>query len=459
MKASNLVANAVEKTKRWLQSTEDNQADCLPLPRKLIVNGCLGIALGIAAVGGWAALAPLSGAVIAEGVVQTDGERKTVQHQEGGIVKEILVNDGDAVKAGQTLLVLDNVRPGAALAALEVQLDAEEAKIARLTAERDLKKAPVFPERLTDQRDDARVAELLRHERALFTARKRALFDQLSLLQMELGQTRQEIALSQQVVTTASRGHALSEQQLNTNEQLLKEGFVAETKVVDLRRAEAESLSRVHSGSAELVRANQKRTDIELKITSLKNDYSKAASDELKEATSKAFQLADQIRPAKDLSTRTQITAPVAGVIVGLNVHTVGAVIGPRESIVDIVPENTPLVIEVKIKPDHIREIALQSAADVRLTAYNSRITPILEGKVIYIAADTLVDKDTRQPFYTARIEVSPAALRKANSIAKKEVVLGPGLHAEVFIQTYARSALDYLLEPMKDGIRKSMRD
>ncbi|WP_322013477.1 HlyD family type I secretion periplasmic adaptor subunit [Paraburkholderia sp. J12] len=451
---------ATAKAVRWLGSSADAAVDDrLPLPRRLILGGTLGLAVWIVAIFAWAALAPLSGAVVAEGVVQSDGERKTVQHQEGGIVKAILVKDGDAVRAGQTLLVLDNLRPAAAVDALQIQLDAEDVKIARLMAERDLKDAPEFPERLTSRRDDPRVAELLQRELTLFTARRRALLDQVSMLQTELGQTRQEIALSQQMVGTADRAHTLAEQQLQTNEELQKEGFVAQTKVVDLRRSEADSLSRVQSASAELMRAKQKQTDIELKITSLKNDYSKAASDELKEATSKAFQLTDQIRPAKDVSARTQITAPVAGVVVGLNVHTVGAVIGPRDPILDIVPKNTALVIEAKIKPDDIREIALQSVADVRLTAYNSRVTPTLKGRVVYISADALTDKDTRKPYYTSRIEVSADALRQANRISRQTVALGPGLRAEIFIQTYARSALDYLLEPIKDGIRRSMRD
>jgi HlyD family type I secretion membrane fusion protein len=272
---------------------------------------------------------------------------------------------------------------------------------------------------------------------------------------------RQEIVIDAQLVQTAKRSYALSSDQLRTNEQLRSEGFVAETKVQDFRREEANSLTRVQSGAAELLRANQKRTELELKIAGLKNEYVKTASDEFKEAnaTSRAFQLADAIRPARDINARTQVVAPVAGVIVGSTVHTVGAVIGPRDTLMEVVPSGMPLIIEANIRPDDVRNIEVGGSAEVRLPAYNSRVTPLLKGTVVYIAPDALVDKDARKPIYVARIEVSVQTLASANRLAKKPMVLGPGLRAKVYMQTEARSAMDYMLDPIKDGIRKSMGD
>jgi len=185
----------------------------------------------------------------------------------------------------------------------------------------------------------------------------------------------------------------------------------------------------------------------------------KTADDELKEATNRAVQIGERLRPAHDLSARTRVSAPVAGVIVGLKVHTIGAVVGPREPIVDVVPDGAPLIVEANIRPDDVRGIALGSHADVRLTAYNSRTTPMLDGQVTYISADALTDSDKRAHFYVVRVEVSTQALAKANRLARETVVLGPGLRTEVYIRKHARSAFDYLLEPVRDGIRKSMRD
>ncbi|WP_232517901.1 HlyD family type I secretion periplasmic adaptor subunit [Burkholderia ambifaria] len=448
-----------EAVKRLWPDSVTPGTNTLPLPRRLIGVSVAGVAVGLGLMWGWAALAPLSGAVVAEGAVRTEGERKTVQHLEGGIVKEILIRDGDRVKAGQVLIVLDNVGPAAELSALQAQSDSEQARIARLSAERELKETLSFPATLESRRNDPRVAELLARESSLFIARRRAFVDQSTMLRTELAQTRQEIAISAQLIQTMNRSYDMARQQRRTNETLHQEGFVAETKVLDLQRTEADALSRVQSGSADLSRAKQRQTDLELRIAGLRHEYVKTADDELKEAATRAIQIGERLRPARDQSARTRVTAPVAGVIVGLKVHTIGAVIAPREPIVDVVPENAPLIVEANIRPDDVREIAPGSHADVRLTAYNSRTTPMLDGKVTYISADALIDSDKRTRFYVVRVEVPAHALAKANRLAKESVALGPGLRTEVYIRTHARSAFDYLLEPVRDGIRKSMRD
>ncbi|GAB2891629.1 HlyD family type I secretion periplasmic adaptor subunit [Paraburkholderia jirisanensis] len=459
MRPFNSLCRLREIVQRVWSDSATSDANTLPLPRRLIAVSIAGVVVGLGLLWGWAALAPLSGAIVAEGAVRTQGERKTVQHQEGGIVKDILVRDGDRVKAGQTLIVLDNVIPAAELSALQAQFDAEQAKIARLSAERELKDTLTFPAALVSQRGDPRIAELLERELSLFAARRRTFVDQSAMLRTELAETRQEIALSSQLVQTMSRSHEMASQQRRTNEALQQEGFVAETKVLDLQRAEADALSRVQSGAADLSRAKQRQTDLELRIAGLRNDYVKTADDELKEATNRAVQIGERLRPAHDLSARTRVSAPVAGVIVGLKVHTIGAVVGPREPIVDVVPDGAPLIVEANIRPDDVRGIALGSHADVRLTAYNSRTTPMLDGQVTYISADALTDSDKHAHFYVVRVEVSTQALEKANRLARETVVLGPGLRTEVYIRKHARSAFDYLLEPVRDGIRKSMRD
>ncbi|WP_175950507.1 HlyD family type I secretion periplasmic adaptor subunit [Burkholderia sp. BCC0405] len=448
-----------EAVKRLWPDSVTSGTNTLPLPRRLIGVSVAGVVVGLGLMWGWAVLAPLSGAVVAEGAVRTEGERKTVQHLEGGIVKEILIRDGDRVKAGQVLIVLDNVGPAAELSALQAQSDSEQARIARLSAERELKETLSFPATLESRRNDPRVAELLARESSLFIARRRAFVDQSAMLRTELAQTRQEIAISAQLIQTMSRSYDLARQQRRTNETLHQEGFVSETKVLDLQRTEADALSRVQSGSADLSRAKQRQTDLELRIAGLRHEYVKTADDELKEAATRAIQIGERLRPARDQSARTRVTAPVAGVIVGLKVHTIGAVVAPREPIVDVVPENAPLIVEANIRPDDVREIAPGSHADVRLTAYNSRTTPMLDGKVTYISADALIDSDKRTRFYVVRVEVPAQALAKANRLAKEPVALGPGLRTEVYIRTHARSAFDYLLEPVRDGIRKSMRD
>jgi membrane fusion protein, epimerase transport system len=433
--------------------------EVLPLPRRIIAAGCIALVAGTGALGVWAALAPLSGAVVAEGVVRDEGERKTVQHQEGGIVKAILVKDGDHVKAGQVLLTLDNVRPDAEVTALQSQLDDEQAKAARLEAERDMKDSITFPPQLAQRSSDARIAALLQRERTLFDAEHQALTGQLSLLQEQMAQTQQEIATETALVHTSEQSLGISKQELQVNEQLRAEGYVTETKMMELRRAAADYQSRQQSDTAGLIRARQSQIDLNLKITSLKNDFVKTADGQLKDTTARIQQITEQLRPAQDVEARTRIVAPVAGEVVGLRVHTVGGIIGPRDPILDLVPEGTPLVVEAKVKPDNVREIVPGGEADVRLTAYNPRTSPVLRGRVTYLSADSLMDRDGHQQFYLARIEIAQDVLVQANRIAREPIVLGPGLRAQVFIKTRSRTAFDYLFEPVWDGIQKSMRD
>lgn len=431
----------------------------LLLPRRAIASGCIALALGCGALAAWVALAPLSGAVVAEGVVRDDGERKTVMHQEGGIVKAILVKDGDHVKAGQVLLRLDNVRPDAEVGTLQSQLADQQAKAARLEAEREMKPSLTFPAQLTARDSEAAIAALLLREQTLFDSERQTMDDQLRLLQEQVAQTREEIATETALVRTSGESLDISKQELQVNEQLRSEGYVTETKMMELRRAAADYQSRQQSDSAELIRARQKQTDLDLKITALRNDYVKSADTQLKDTMAKIQQIADQLRPAQDVEARTRIVAPVDGEVVGLMVHTLGAAIGPREPLLDLVPSGTPLIVEAKVKPDNVREIVPGSKADVRLTAYNPRTSPVLEGTVAYLSADSLIDKETRQPFYLAHIEISPDVVAQANRLAKEPIVLGPGLRAEVFIRTRSRSAFDYLFDPVWDGIQKSTRN
>jgi HlyD family type I secretion membrane fusion protein len=431
----------------------------LQLPRRVILTACIGVAFGILLMFAWGVLAPLSGAVVAEGVVRVEGERKIVQHQEGGIVKAVLVRDGDRVKIGQPLVELDNVVPAAELSALEAQFDAERAKIARLAAERNFAETVTFPASLTERRSNPRIAELLQSESTLFVTRKRSLRDQTDTLNKELSHVRRELAVNSQMGQTMRRSLEIATQQRQTNETLQQEGFVSTARVLDLQRTETDALSRVQSSEAELDRARQREADLERRLAAARNDYVKATDDELKEANNRAVQLDERLKPARDLATRTTVSAPVAGIVVGLRVHTPGAVPGPREALLDIVPADAPLIVEANIRPDDVREIRPGSPADVRLTAYNPRTTPVLNGTVTYVSADALSDNQTRARFYVVRVEVPTREVERVNRLAREPVTLGPGMRAELYIRKHARSAFDYLLEPVLEGIRKSMRD
>jgi membrane fusion protein, epimerase transport system len=422
--------------------------------RRIRRAGFIIIAIFFVGFGLWAVLAPLAGAVIAPGVVKVDMNRKTVQHQEGGIVKEILVRDGQKVLAGQPLLILDDVRVDASLELLKQQYDAQSAKLARLTAENSLADKVDFPKELLARKQDEKVAEVLAREQSLFDARKRQLNDQVRLLQTQIVDGRKEGAALMAQVRAEEHAAALQKEELGYNQQLLEKGFVQKTRVMTLERALAEYQSRAAEHSAELARTNGRITDLELRIVSARNNYMQTAANELTEATQRLYDVEERLRPSLDAQQRQRILAPITGEVVDLHVHTEGAVIGPRDPLMDIVPLNTTLIIEAPIRVEDVAHVRIGSYVEVRLTAYKQRITPMVQGTVTYLSADRLVDKATGAPYYRTHVAVTPEALKEGGNL-----VLTAGMPAEIYITTEDRSAFDYWVAPLTDYLRRAWRE
>lgn len=423
-------------------------------PWPLIRAGILGSVLLVLAIGIWVWLAPLSGAVIGPGLVKVDMNRKTVQHQEGGIVGEILVRDGSKVEAGQTLLLLKDVRVDAGNEAVRTQLDAELAKAARLSAEQSDAGQIAFPPELIGRDSDPRVAELLKHEKAVFRVRREALTNQITLIRTQAREARDEINARTAQMKADDEAIKYQREELAANQSLAEQGFVSKTRLLALQRNVAEYESRRAEGAAEMARASQKVSDLELRAETLRSTFKQEASSELRQTTGAIFELRERLRPAQDAEQRQRITAPIAGEVVDLKVTSVGAVIAPRESILDIVPTDPLLLVEARVRPEDISYVRVDAPADVRLTAFRQRITPTVQGKVSYISADRLVDKTNNTPYYVVQVHVSPEALRKGGDLK-----LQAGMPAEVFIQTTARNALQYLLDPILGFMQRSLRE
>ena len=414
---------------------------------KLVVRtGVLVICAAVIGFAIWAYFAPLSGAVIAPGFVKVDLNRKVVQHQEGGIVRAIRVRDGDRVDQGQELVLLDDVRIDAQLDLLRTQLDAERAKAARLEAERTLAVQPVFPKDLVKK-------ELVAREEALFRARRDALESQITVLRRQIRETVEEASALAGQIAAEDRALKLQKDELAANERLLEQGYVQKTRLLTLQRAVAEYEARHGERRAELSKARQRASELEFRILSMRNSYVQTATDELKESTAKMFDLEDRIRPSRDASERQKITAPIAGEVVGLRVFNAGSVIGPREVLLEIVPHEKRLIVEARIRPEDINHVQPGSEAEVRLTAYQSRTTPLVPGLVTYVSGDRLVDQQTGHAYYIVNIDVPEKALGAAN------LRLQAGMPAEIFIRTDSRTALDYLLAPVTSYLRRAMRE
>jgi len=414
--------------------------------KPIVRAGLLVIAGGLVAIGVWAYFAPLSGAVIAPGFVKVDLNRKVVQHQEGGIVRAIRVRDGDRVSQGQELVLLDDVRIDAQLDLLRTQFDAERAKVARLEAERTLALKPSFPKDLVKQ-------EYVTREEALFRARREALDSQIAVLRRQIRETVEEANALAEQIGAEDRALKLQKEELAANERLLEQGYVQKTRLLTLQRAVAEYEARHSERRAELSKSRQRASELEFRILSMRNTYVQAATDEAKESTGKMFDLEERIRPSRDASERQKIAAPIAGEVVGLRVFNAGSVIGPREVLMEIVPKEKRLIIEARIRPEDINHVRAGSQADIRLTAYQTRTTPLVPGTVTYVSGDRLVEQQTGAPYYIVHIDVPEQALGAAN------LRLQAGMPAEVFIRTDTRTALDYLLAPVTSYLRRAMRE
>ena len=419
--------------------------------KRLVCAGLLIIAAGMIGLGGWTILAPLSGAIVAPAFVKVDLNRKVVQHQEGGIVREIRARDGDRVKQGQPLIVIEDVMVDASLDLLSIQLIAERAKAARLAAEAAYAQKVPFPADVLRREREPRVAEVLEREGALFRSRREAVESQVASLRAQIRETVAEVEAVGAQIAAEERAIDLQKEELKANEDLLKQNYVQKTRVLTLQRAVAEYEARHGEHRAELSRARQKASELELRIVTARNTYRQSAVDELKDATAHIFDIEERLRPSRDAAQRQQVLAPIDGEVVAQKVFTAGAVVGPRDVLMEIVPTDMTLIVEARIRPEDINHVLKGSAADIRLTAYKQRTTPLVQGVVSYISGDRLVDPQNNAAYYVAHVEVSPGSLG--------ELKMQAGMPAEVFIRTDTRSALDYLLAPVTAYLRRAMRE
>lgn len=423
--------------------------------RRCVRSGLLAIFIGFVVCGGWIALAPIAGAVIAQGSVKVDMNRKTIQHQEGGIVKEILVRDGERVRQGQPLLLLGDVRVDAAYDSLRTQRDSELARHARLTADRILASSISFPDELQARGStDPKVAEVIQREEALFVARRQTLSEQKRLIEQQVKESEEESAALRRQIGAATRGLALQRDELDANRRLMAQGFVGAMRVKAVDRAAADYEAKIGEHQAELAKAKQRSSDLALRARTLENQFMQAAADELKESSNKLFELEERLRPSRDAAERQRIVAPIAGEVVDLKVSTPGAVVGPRDILLDIVPTDGKLIMEGRIRPEDINAVAVGSSADVRLTSFRSRLTPVIEGRVIYVSADRLVERSTGTPYYTVHVDVDPEQLRLAGNLR-----LQAGMPVELLLKTSERTTLQYLLDPILAFTSKSLRE
>jgi HlyD family type I secretion membrane fusion protein len=423
--------------------------------RRRVRLGCWIIA---AALGGgfvWAAATPLNGAAVAPGVVSADTSNKTVQHLEGGIIREILVTEGSQVAGGQPLIRLDNTQARASFQLVKGKLIADLALEARLLTERDGENRITFPDELSADRGEPAVVAAIKGQEAMFEARRKDIEGQTGILQQRIKQLQEEIiGLGAQQVATEQQLRLIQEEEDSTL-QLVNKGLTPKPRLLALQRVQQELEGRRGDLVAQAAKARQNIGEAEMQIAQLSIDQKSSVVDDLRDVQSEIFDLRQRALVTADTLDRLTLRAPQPGTVIKLLYHTVGGVIQPGQPILEFLPSEDKLIVEARVRPEDIDGVQVGLPAEVRINAFNQRRTPLILGKVIYVSADRLTaERPNEPPYYQARIEVDPASLA-----GRPHPKLYAGMGAEVYIQTEARTALDYFLTPVTTTFDRAFRE
>jgi HlyD family secretion protein len=399
--------------------------------------------------GAWAALAPLEGAVIAPATVMVAGHNKVVQHLEGGVVREILVTEGQRVVAGEAVLVLDGTASGSQVDRIKLQLAALHSLEARAIAERDGAKAIALPAAATP--DTLRLIEDQKRE---FAARLRKHWIELAVLERQIGAQEAAIAGHETQMTATRRQIALIAEERVSFEGLLAKGLTRRSHVLALMRAEADLKGKAGQLLAAIGQARQSIAEIGQRAEQLRTARIEEASARLSEIRPQQSQLTEQLRAAEHVSARVVVRAPASGTVMALTKHNPGAVIAPGQELMKIVPDGTGLIVAARLRPQDIDDVRVGQRARLQFAALDARATPPVPAEVVYISADRLEDERSGEVYYLARLEISAEPLAGFDP-AK----VGPGQAVEVFITTGTRSFLAYIAEPFMKTLSRSLRE
>lgn len=416
-----------------------------------------GLAILLAGLGGflvWAATAPLDEGIVTPGALMVEGNRKTIQHLDGGIVSEILVREGDFVRAGQPLFRMDRAQLLADLGVLRTQFAAAAAVEARLLAEYSGAATLTFPEELRATRGDPSVLGPMDLQRQLFETRRRALESELAIMRESIAGVEARIAGLESLQQSKLSQIRLLTEELEKLRKLYQKGFVPHNRIFDMERMLVDLTGGRDSDLARMDADRKSIAELKLRMLQTRQNFQQEVETELADVQRNVSSMREQIKAAESRLQRAESRAPEDGVVIGLRLHTVGGVVRPGEVLMDLVPRNAALVIEARVQPQERDRIRPGLSAGVRFVALNRNNTPVLEGKVILVSADRITDEKTGTPYYLVRVSVPLEALGGLEGGA-----LEPGMPVDVIIRTGERTFLNYLLKPMTDRMARSFKE
>lgn len=431
------VSNKVEKDETSMEG-----------PRRV---GLLIFFLVFGVFGIWASIAPLDGAAVASGVVTVKSYKKTVQHLEGGIVSEILAQSGDRVVAGQALLVMDDTQSQAQLEMANSQLVALSAIESRLIAERDNLEDINFPEFLTESNNNEQSE--IETQIQIFNAGRSSREGQVDVLEQRIEQLQSRVVGLEALKLSKEEQATFYAEELADVRELLSQGFSDKLRLRELERNASRLRGEAAEHSANIASTEVEIGEARLQIIQLDREFLNAVVTNLGETQTNLRDARERVTALGDVVSRTVVKAPVAGIVNGMQIHTVGGVIGPGTPIAEIVPQSEELIIEASVQPIDIDRVAEGQEATIRFSSFASSV-PTIFGNVLSISADSQTDQNTGASFYLARIEVTPEGIADLG-----DLVLLPGMPAEVFISTGARTFVQYVFKPFSNALARSFTE
>ncbi|MBB3453189.1 HlyD family secretion protein [Rhizobium sp. BK313] len=429
------------------------------VPRSIRLYSVSGLAILFASFGGfgyWAATAPIASAVIAQGSFVATGNNKIIQHLEGGIIKELMVSEGQVVQEGDILLTLD---PTAALAndrALKLRRLRLETVVARLRAEAQGNEEFKVPDIVTADADDPDVTALIQSQVVVFHSKQSKLQEQLNLIEKNIRslefRTKGYQGQRQAFVTQLS---LLTDEQ-ESKEKLSKIGVVRRSDLLAVQRAVADAMGDLARIDAELNENEAQVAKYRQEAIIAINANKQAALDALETAESDLDSVREQVREAAGVLDRTVIRSPVGGTVIRAYYHTAGGVITTGKPIMEILPNNVPLIIEAQVLRTSIDQLHEGESASIRLSALNRRTTPVLNGKVFYVSADSIEENSgsTQRDVYIVRVQIPSEEIKRIPGFRPV-----PGMPADVLIQTSERTFFEYLSKPVVDSMSRAFRE
>lgn len=401
----------------------------------------------------WGFTAPVSGAAVAEGSLQVKGQRQSVQHPYGGVVAKLNVTDGQDVKKGELLIRLTDHEPRARLDVLRAERITLLAQEARLIAERDQQTEPDFDKRLAGLSEHANAVQAIASERAVLSARQRQFDTQKNMLESKISQLSEQTSGLQAQVDGLMRQSELLEEEAQGARQLLASGFTPKTRVLALDRTAAQLDGERGSKQAEAASLQQAIGEAKLGLAKLERERITEITSDLRQVSSGLAENGPKLEAASDVLDRTAITAPSSGTVVGLSVFTEGGVIQPGAKLMDVVPQDDPLIVDARLQLNDIGDVRRAQPADVRLTSVPRNERPQIRGEIMTVSADKLTDDKTGKGYYAVRVKLNDEDV-KASRIA-----LQPGMPTEIIVTTRPRTLVGYLIGPLTDEISGAFRE